>query len=169
MMNITDSILDQDIEHNSKNRTYFKMLLVALVLAVSLIIVSIWLDLKKQRHISRSDIVGFSIVIIVPIIGVALLAIKKKLGWIISLFYYQLLAFLLCAYWVQLLIERRWTIYRIVKIETAALFILSALSVLFLLNKEIRAYLTVTQKMLLWTLSTVTAINLLLSIALFKS
>jgi len=59
-------------------------------------------------------------------------------------------------YLIQRLAERRWANFnRALEIKTAALFVVAALSLIFLINKYIRAYLTITQKMLLWTLSTV--------------
>jgi hypothetical protein len=166
MSNTPDSILDFDAEIDPGKSRLFKILTGVLVLYILFLIADLWTELRNERNTPRGAFIPLLLFIAIPISGLVILLFKKKLGWIISVFYYQFMVVITGTYLVEQIIRRSIHLNTISDFRTYGLFFLASLSIVFLVIKDIRSYLKIQQKMLVWTLTVATIITLALIILL---
>jgi hypothetical protein len=143
-----DILLDIESEMNSKSRL-LPALLVLFTASILLIFITFGYRLYYSAIIRNFEKAFFLIIVSIPTVGALLFALKKKFGYTICFFYYELMTLSFLAVIFQRLIESEnrelgpiafWTPYCIAA--------LSLLITLIILTKDIRAYMSISTKRL---------------------
>jgi len=146
-----DSMVDIEKEINSKSRLFpvLLWLFIAYILLVILISVK---RFHATERVTSFDIVLPLVLILIPTLGATLFKLKTKLGYIICLFYYQLMTLTFTAVIAQRIYEDRR--FRLDIASNWGQYGILALSIpisILILTKDIHAYFNISKKLLRWT------------------
>jgi hypothetical protein len=163
-----DYIPEIEKEINSKSRGY-PILLWATTGYLLLVAIDLFMDLRNLRTIPPASYAIFSIFLLIPAAGTLLLKLKKKIGWVTCIGYFEFMSLMLSGYLVQKILSGQRLHYPGYSDgRPIVIFGLSSMIIIFLLSKDIRTFLVITQKMLVWTLMAATLINLTLVVLILK-
>jgi hypothetical protein len=164
-----DTMLDIESEINSKSRLR-PILLLLFAANILLISTVFFFRLYNSSKVKNFDIILFSIMVTIPTSGALLFAFKKKLGYIICFFYFELITFSFLAVIFQRLIENERLDLGIVSFWTP--YCISALSLpicLLILTKDIQAYMSISTKRLRQTVVISTLLVLAFVVMLWQN
>ncbi len=105
------------------------------------------------------------VLIIIPLAAFFLLRLRKKAGWVMAVFYFELYAVALCAFFYNNIRElRHLSWYHFGHLITITYFVLSSFLLYLLLSRPVRRFLTVRSEMFLLTAMISTALSFVIVI-----
>jgi hypothetical protein len=166
----SDSILDFEPEMDFKNVRLFRILLGVSVSSILYTLINLWIQAYGAPNLKPIGLLSLLGVSLLFVMGAILLVLRRKPGWVISLFFQQFILLAIGLTWFDRLVIRQVFTFRSSSdFEGLILLILSAVSLVLLVNHDVRSLLKINQRLLIWTLILVTGLNITLMTFIFKS